>query len=408
MRTIISYLVLIGFILLAFVSGFLSYPRLQPLLGLALGPSPLVEQVVSTTADPEDMTVFWEVWHLLEQSFYGEKPDAVKQRYGAVHGLVAAYNDPYTRFEEPIQSVQSGVSICGCFGGIGATVIKVDGGFALEPLPEQPAGQAGIQAGDLLIQVDETVISLDMTVEEVVELVRGEVNSTVKLVVQRAGSGANANVVELLSFVVKRIEIQTPSMEWRLLDSAASTAKIGYIHHMSFTNNSPDEMHVALQELQAVGAQRYILDLRGNPGGPVNAAVAIADMWLDQGLILIEEYANGTQERFEATAGGDAIDAPLVVLIDAGSASASEIVAGALQDHRRAVLVGERTYGKGSVQLRYELSDKSSLFVTNAQWFTPDYHKIAGMGLTPNVTVEPGADALAVAINSVQQIAAAE
>lgn len=408
MRAIVNYLLVMSVVLLAFISGFLSYPRLQPLLGLALGPMPLTEQLPNGGADPEDMTLFWEVWHLLDQSFYGDKPDVTQQRYGAVRGLVAAYSDPYTRFEEPVQSIVSQEQFCGCFGGIGASIEEAEAGFILHPLPEQPASHAGVQDGDLLIQVDEEVLTLEMTVDEVVRLVRGEIDSQVKLVVQRTGTGERSNVVELLSFVVRRVEIQTPSLEWRLLDDDPGTAMIGYIRHMQFTANSPDEMRQALTELQSAGAKRYILDLRGNPGGPVDAALQMADMWLDGGLILIEEHANGDQDRFEATRDVIVESAPLVVLVDGGSASASEIVAGALQDHRRAILVGEQTYGKGSVQLRYDLSDKSSLFVTNAQWFTPDYHKIAGMGLTPNVSVEPGTDALAVAITSVQQIAAAE
>jgi carboxyl-terminal processing protease len=255
----------------------------------------------------------------------------------------------------------------------------------------------------------------------VVNLVRGEVDSTVTIVVQRpaiapttAVNVASANGtpaarlsdLETLRFVITRTELQTPSMEWRLLDDDPTTATIGYIRHTQFTANSAEEMRTALAELQAAGAERYLLDLRGNPGGPVDAALQMADMWLDEGLILIEEHANGEQERFEAESGTAVGNVPLVVLIDGGSASASEILAGALQDHHRAQWVGEQSYGKGSVQLRYELADKSSLFVTNAKWFTPDYHEIAGTGLTPDIVVEPGVDPLPIAIESVQQIVA--
>lgn len=421
MRTIGYYLLLICFVLAAYVAGIVSYPVVypvvQPLLGRISPPLPAIP-----VADPVDMTVFWESWRLLDRDFYGEKPEGTARRYGAIHGLVNAFDDPYTRYEEPVQSIISGEQFCGCFGGIGATIEQVEDGFVLHPLPEQPAAKAGILDGDRLIQVDEEAITTELTIDDVVRLVRGEIGSKVKIVIQRpaiesttAVNVANANgtpitpasELDTLSFVVERVEIQTPSMEWRLLDDDPATALIGYIRHMQFTSNSPDEMRQALTELQERGAERYILDLRGNPGGPVDAALQMADMWIDEGLLLIEEHADGRQEQFEAEAGMEAGSAPLVIVVDAGSASASEILAGALQDHQRAQLIGEQTYGKGSVQLRYELADKSSLYVTNAQWFTPAHHQIAGRGLTPDVLVEPGVDPLPIAIASVQQVIAA-
>lgn len=414
MRTVLLYLLFIGSLLFAYVAGFLSYPFVQPLLGVAATPS-----VIANSADPVDMSVFWEVWQLLDRDFYGEKPGGTERSYGAIQGLVDKFGDPYTRFEEPVQSVATGGIICGCFGGIGATIEQTDNGYILHPLPDQPAALAGVLDGDQLIQVDETPVTLALSSDEVVALVKGEVDSEVEITVQRAITEpttavnvASANgtptpalsQLETLRFVIKRVELKTPSLQWRLLDDNPETATIGYMRHTQFTANSADEMRTALHELQAAGADRYLLDLRGNPGGPVDAALQMADMWLDDGLLLIEEHANGEQERFEAHAGTEVGNAPLVVIVDAGSASASEILAGALQDHRRAQLIGEQTYGKGSVQLRYELADKSSLFVTNAQWFTPDHHKIAGTGLTPDIVVAPGVDPVALAIESVLQL----
>jgi len=415
-RTILFYLLFIASILAAYVAGLVSYPFVQPIFGLAATPSAVISH-----ADPMDMSVFWEVWQLLERDFYGDKPGGTERSYGAIQGLVNKFDDPYTRFEEPIQSVTTHDAICGCFGGIGASIEQVEQGFILHPLPDQPAALAGILEGDQLIQVDETPITLVLSIDEVVTLVRGEVDSTVEIMVQRptdeptnAANVANAtgtrtppvSELETLRFVITRVELKTPSLEWRLLDDNPATATIGYIRHTQFTANSADEMQEALQALAAAGAERYLLDLRGNPGGPVDAALAMADMWIDEGLLLIEEHANGEQNRFEAQPGTVVDNAPLVVIVDAGSASASEILAGALQDHQRAQLVGEQTYGKGSVQLRYELADKSSLFVTNAQWFTPEHHEIAGRGLTPDILVEPGVDPLVVAIDSVQQMVA--
>lgn len=421
MRTIGYYLFVIFFVLAVYIAGIVSYPVVYPLAQPLLGLSGT--RYIAPVPDPEDMTVFWEAWHLLERDFYGAKPESPQRRYGAIHGLVSTFDDPYTRYEEPRDSIISGEQFCGCFGGIGATIAQEDGHFLLEPVADQPAAQAGVQSGDRLIQVDDTVLTADMTIDEVVRFVRGEVGSEVKIVVQRPSAASTtpvnvanasgapvtpASELETLSFVIERVEIQTPSMEWRLLDDNPATATIGYIRHTQFTANSPEEMRKALSELKEQGADRYILDLRGNPGGPVDAALQIADMWVDEGLLLIEEHANGEREEFIAEAGTEVDNVPLVIVVDGGSASASEILAGALHDHGRARLIGEQTYGKGSVQLRYELADDSSLYVTNAQWFTPQHHQIAGVGLTPDIAVNAGIDPLPIAVDVVQQAVAVQ
>jgi carboxyl-terminal processing protease len=234
----------------------------------------------------------------------------------------------------------------------------------------------------------------------------GDPNTEVILVVQRRTAGQASS--ETLNFQMTRVEVVTPSLEWHLLDETPSNANIGYIRQSHFTDHSPAEMKQALTALVALGADRFILDLRNNPGGTVDAALKIADMWLDQGVMLIEEDPSGAEKWFEATAGQVVADAPLVIIVDHGTASASEIVAGALHDYNRATLVGTQTYGKGSVQLRHELADKSSLFVTNALWFTPQHHQISGVGLLPDLLVEDAVDPLPTAIASVQQIAVAQ
>ncbi|MEZ4673434.1 MAG: S41 family peptidase [Caldilineaceae bacterium] len=416
MRTPLFYFALIGCVLLAFAAGLLSYPMLQPLFHLPAVPAPTAQ-----IADPMDMTVFWEAWYLLDRDFYGEKPPLAARSYGAVRGLTSAFNDPYTRFEEPVQSEASADGICGCYGGIGASIEQNGDGFLLHPWHNQPAAAAGIVDGDRLVQIEDTLITPDLSYDDVIRLERGDIDSEVKIVVQRvveepttavnlaSATGTPttpASAFETLSFVITRIEIREPSMEWRLLDDNASTAKIGYIRHFLVTTHSPEELQSALAELRAGGAERFILDLRDNPGGPVEPALQMADMWVDDGLLLIKEFANGEQERSAASAGMAGGNEPIAILVNGNTASASEILAGALQDHHRALLIGEQTYGKGSVQLRYTLADNSAIFVTNAQWFTPDYHKISGMGLTPDVPVEAGVDPLSVAIAEVQQLAA--
>lgn len=408
LRTFFLYVSLLVCIGLAFVAGFLSYPLIHPLLvSRWIEPSTLSAQPSTFTPapDPVDMTVFWQVNTILDHDFYGAKPDLTTRRYGAINGLVAAFNDPYTRYEPPPQSADSGAAICGCQGVIGVSVEQTPAGFFLHPQPDLPAQQAGVLAGDRLIQVDQTVLTSTMTVDAVMRLVNGDPNTEVILVVQRQSAGQPTP--ETLNFAMTRIEVVTPSMEWRLLDAAGHGAMIGYIRHTQFTDHSPEEMARALTELVAQGADRFILDLRTNPGGTVEASLKIADMWLDQGVILIEEDTSGAEKRFDATAGQIVPGAPLVIVVDHGTASASEIVAGALRDHQRATLVGTKTYGKGSVQLRHELADQSSLFVTNALWFTPNHHQISGVGLLPDLVVEDTIDPLPTAIASVQQIAVA-
>ncbi len=157
-------------------------------------------------------------------------------------------------------------------------------------------------------------------------------------------------------------------------------------------------MRSAIEQLRNAGAERLIWDLRGNPGGRVDAAVELLDIFLDDGVVLEEQHANGSKQTFMAKTGGEAVEMPLVLIVDGGSASASEIVAGALQDRKRAKLVGQRTFGKGSVQLLYGLSDGSSLHVTNAQWFTPNGQQISGQGLTPDILVEREQDPLPTAV----------
>lgn len=384
-RRILAALAALIALSLAFVAGYAAYPLIHATPQPALAPTP---------AD-DAMAEFWQVWHLLDRDFYGEKPDKTQRTYGAIAGMVQRFGDPYTYFVEPQPRAFERDQLAGKFGGIGATLEVTENGWILHPLPDQPAEQAGILDGDRLIRVDDTPIAPQMSNDEIVLLVRGEPGTEVTLVIERASAQGE---IEMLTFVVTRTEIATPSIEWRLFDENPQTADIGYLRQTIFTERSANEMRQALEELQAAGATRFIWDLRGNPGGLLNIAVEMADLWLDQGVIMSEVKADGTRRELKATPGQAAAAAPLVLLIDSGTASASEIVAGALRDHGRARLVGSATFGKGSVQLIHELADQSSLHVTNAQWYTPSGMQISGQGLAPDALVADGEDPLAVAI----------
>lgn len=389
----ILVLVVVG---LAFGGGYIAYPLLH---GADLPPSSLLMQ----TLGGQKMEVYWEAWKLLDRDFYGAKPDSQQRLYGAVRGMVQSFDDPYTYFVEPAARELERDEMRGSFGGIGAGIEETEDGYVLRPNPGLPAAAAGVEDGDLLLMVEDREITLEMPLDEVVGLIRGPAGTLVSLLVRRASANAaDGTGVEELTFQVERAEIETPSVQWRIAENASPGPVVGHIEHTLFTERSPAEMRQAIEELTAQGVDSFVLDMRGNSGGLVSSAIEIADMWLSEGDILVERDASGGEEVYTADAETLGDDAPLIVLVDGNSASASEIVAGALRDNERALLVGQTTYGKGSVQLVHELSDESSLHVTNAQWLTPDRVQISGFGLEPDVRVEDGDDSLAEAIAQAQ------
>lgn len=391
---LLGILSLIG---LGFGVGYISYPLLHS------APETNPVSLQETPPAEQKMNVYWEAWRLLERDFMGRRPEVTQRIYGAIRGMVATYNDPYTYFVEPSRREVERDDLRGRFGGIGATIEQTEAGYLLRPFPDQPAEKAGVRAGDLLLVVDDQEITAAMPVEDVLALVRGPVGTEVTLVLRRV----EGETAQELTVRIQRVEIETPSVEWRLLEEAPD-GRVGYLRHTLFTERSASEMARGLAELQAQGAQRFILDLRGNPGGLVRTALDVASLWLDGDVVYIEQKANGETNVFRAEAGSPVEDAPMVVLVDGGTASASELLAGALQDNGRAHLVGEKTFGKGSVQLVHELSDQSSLHVTYAHWYTPKRRPIAAVGLTPDVTVLPGEDALDQALALLEQIATQE
>lgn len=343
--------------------------------------------------------LFRQVWMLLEKDFYGEDPSLTERTYASVRGLTDSYGDGYTRFVEPQPRELERDQLRGRFGGIGAWIESADGFYILRPMADRPAEQAGVLAGDRLVAIDGTAVDSDTPIDTITALIRGEVGTEVCLDLLRGPEEAPVQVC------VERAEIETPSVEWRILDElpvgGSVDARVGYLRQTVFSERSTDEMQRALDELLAAGATHFILDLRGNPGGLVSAAVGVADLWLDEGVAFYERKADGSEKSYTTAAGDAAQGAPLVVIVDGGTASAGEIVAGALQDRERALLLGEATFGKGSVQLVHELVDGSSLHVTSAHWFTPNHNAIQGVGLAPDFVIEAGSDPLPQAVEQV-------
>jgi len=326
-----------------------------------------------------EFSVFWEAWHLVEDNFFGDVPAMQQVAWGAIRGALGTLEDPHTTFLEPQPRQREKEDLSGRFGGIGAFVSQAeDGSIILEPMPDLPAEQAGILEGDAVIKVDGTEITPEMTVDQVVDLVRGEVGTVVVLTLRREGQ-PDPIVVE-----IERQEIPSPSVQWEMLEE---TEGIGYVRIVLFSGRTAIELEEAIEELTEQGMTRMILDLRGNGGGLLDAAIDVSSVFLDGETVLYQVEKDKEDKVYSARRGGEYTVAPLVLLVDGGTASASEIVAGALQDRDRATLIGQKTYGKGSVQSVYDLSDGSSVHITSAKWLTPSRRQIDGQGLMPDMDV---------------------
>jgi carboxyl-terminal processing protease len=333
-----------------------------------------------TFSSGDDFSIFWEAWNWVENSYLGPLPGSAEATYGAVRGALSTLGDPYTIFVEPVDRQLEKDRLRGNFGGIGAVLERDDeGNLRLEPIEGNPAEAAGIVSGDILLEVDGVPISSEMTVTEIAELIRGEEGTEVTLRILHPDQNEPSEVT------IVRAAILLPSVTYQILDEEPT---IGYIVLSRFSAESPGEVEAALEDLFAQGVEKVILDLRHNGGGLLDAAVGVSDLFLDEGPILYQISRNEDEREFRSTDETVARTEPLVVLIDGGTASASEIVAGALSDRDRATLVGSTTFGKGSVQLVYDLSDGSSVHVTSARWYTPERRELDQQGIEPDIAVE--------------------
>lgn len=332
----------------------------------------------STAQEMEGSDILWRVHDLLQANFLDQIPDEKQQIYGAARGLTGTYKDPYTVFVEPAAREVERDQLRGHFGGIGAQLGRDDAGnMVLTVIRDRPAARSGVLDGDVLIAVDGEAITPEMTVEDAVAVIRGDVGTSVLLTLRRAGRADPFDVT------VVRERIDTPSVEWRILDQERG---IGYARVGVFAESTAKELLTGIEELKAQGVDRLVLDLRGNGGGLLDAAIQTTSLFLRQGDVL-REIKQGGRERYYPT---NNVSSPaqtwvIALLVDGGTASAAEIVAGALRDNDRAVLIGEKTFGKGSVQEVHELADGSSLHITVARWLTPDRHQIDKVGLEPDV-----------------------
>ncbi len=325
-----------------------------------------------------------EVQTLIDQHYLRQQPSATEREYGAIRGMLATLQDKYTFFIDPPVAQSESQVLAGTYGGIGVLIQRNEQGeIVLLPFPDAPAAQAGIEPGDILTAVNDTPLDSTIGQDQIDQMLRGEVkdNNGVRITVRKPdGSAFSATI----PFAV----IDIPSVVWRVL---SENNQLGYVQVLRFTNRTPEELRNALADLNGKSIKALVLDLRNNAGGLLQESIQVADEFIDQGPIAFEDD-NAGEKTFDSTPGGGETTLPMVVLVNQGTASGAELVAGALQDSQRGFLIGQKTYGKGTVQQIFPLSDGSSLHVTSAEWFTPAHHQLTDNGLEPNTSMIPDAN----------------
>jgi len=365
---------------LVFLTGYVTGAGIPP-QALINPYAPVGAAPVSSTDEgvsEDDFEIFWEVWNTVESRYYYDLPSSRERVYGAINGLMESLGDEHSGFIDPAGADFMRERMSGSFEGIGAVVETApDGGvYIIRVFSDSPAETAGVRAGDVVIAVDGTDVT-GKTLDEGVQLIRGQAGTSVELTIFREGTP------DLLLITVTRARIEFPTVEYRMLEG-----DVGYIALYDFYSLATLRTREALQDLKDQGARAIIFDLRDNGGGYLNQAVDVADLFLDQGLILIQRDVDGNERDYRSNNGDVGEELPLVVLINKNSASASEIVAGAIKDRDRGTLIGVTSFGKGSVQTLYDLSDGSVLRLTTANWFTPDDVSISENGIDPDIEVE--------------------
>ncbi len=347
-------------------------------------------QVVCDVCPPEDInfSLFWEAYHKLQEKFVDkEKIDIQKIIYGAISGMVKSLEDPYTVFLPPEDTKKFKEDVEGVFEGVGMEIgIRKGQVQVIAPLEGTPAQKAGLRAGDKIIKVND-ILTMDLTIDEVVSLIRGPRGTEVLLTIYREDWGETQEVG------IVRGVIEVPSLKWELLTSTGEVggkdADIAYIKLYQFSRKAALDFRKASFEILDSPAKKIILDLRNNPGGLLVIAQDIAGWFLESGeLVVIEDFRNGNRIEYKSYGNGTFLDYKIVILINEGSASGSEILAGALRDNRDILLIGKKSFGKGSVQELEDLRGGSSLKITIARWLTPKGQLITGSGLEPDIRVE--------------------
>lgn len=348
-----------------------------------------------------DFKLFWDTWDLVSRQYIDKKAlDPVKMYYGAIQGMVAAIGDPYTVFLPPEAQKATKEELSGSFEGVGIQL-----GFnkdkrlvVIAPLAGTPAERAGVKAGELILKVDDKDVA-SLSLPEVVKMIRGPKGSTVMLtLLGEAGEkphdvtlGRDTIVVKSVEFSSKTTSTKTPEKDGETEDEITKTTKSGkkvaYLKLSRFGEKTNKEWDEAVSQALSIGPLAVIVDMRNNPGGFLEGAVYIASEFLDSGAVVVQENYLGQRQTFSVQRVGKMLKLPMVVLINKGSASASEIVAGALQERKRAKVVGENSFGKGTIQTAEDLPSGTGIHITTARWLTPEGRWINGSGVVPDIKV---------------------
>jgi carboxyl-terminal processing protease len=395
---------------LALVAGLVF---LAGALGFWLGQrgetSPTRQQTPAATAD---FGILQEVFQLLKTYYVDpEKVTPELLRQGAIQGMLAALGDPHTTYIDPQSHSLSIDIVTGTFEGIGARVDKdpITGNIVIATtFRGAPAERAGLRPGDVILAVDGQSTT-GWTLTEAVRRIRGTKGTPVTLKVQHRDG-----TIEDITIIRETIVVPTVTWEPAQDDQGKPVPQVAIVRLDQFTQHTVPDLREALEQIKGQGYKAIILDLRHNPGGSLDATIRVADMFLDRGIILQQVERGGQRQVVEARRGGEGVDMPMVVLVGPGSASGAELLASALQDNGRAILIGERTFGKATVNQLHELSDGGALYVTVGRWLTPKGVPIEGVGVEPDIPVDGMTEALAqgrdlampIAIQHVRQLLA--
>lgn len=321
-----------------------------------------------------DFKLFWDVWNELHKNFIGHVNDQ-DLFYGAISGMVSALKDPYTIFLNPVETKKFEQDLEGELEGIGAEIgIKNNQLVIIAPLNNSPAKKAGLKAGDVILKIDDEDTA-NLSLGEAIMKIRGPAGTKVTLTISRYGK------MEKVTIKRAKIKIESVKLEFK------NNNEIAYIKITRFDKNTVDLLDKTVNKILVKNPKGIILDLRDNPGGYLESAIDVASTFIKKGVIVIEESKEGKQKIYQTSRSATLADRPLVVLVNGGSASASEIVAGAIVDNERGTLIGEQTFGKGSVQSVNDFSDGSSLHITIAKWLTPKGKSISEEGLKPMIEI---------------------
>jgi carboxyl-terminal processing protease len=341
------------------------------------------------TSDKERLEAIEQAWNIIFTNYVDKsKLNSANMSRAAIVGLIETLNDPYTSYLDKEQYQLGTTSLEGSYDGIGAYVtVRDDQLTIIAPIADSPADKAGIRAGDVILEIDDESVA-DLSLAEAIIKIRGPRGTVVRLLIR------HENETEPVEIDIVRATLEVSSVIFEMKD------RIAHVTITDFTERTAEELSEIIDELGSYQATGIILDLRGNPGGLLEPVINVASQFLTDGIVLQMRSNQGQITTFEVNDNMPKTDLPVVILVDKASASGSEVLSGALQDHGRAVIAGTTTYGKGSVNMLYQLSDGSGIYITTARWLTPNGRLIEGQGIEPDIELaQTGEEAVQWAID---------